>query len=68
LALYFGLIPTYGQAGAGMATTLSYLITSLIFIIWFGKEYKGWYYMMIPQKKDISDFRGEMKKMFAGKD
>jgi len=68
LALYFGLIPTYGQAAAGLATTLSYLITSLIFIIWFGKEYKGWYYMMIPQKKDISDLRDEMKKMFAGKD
>jgi O-antigen/teichoic acid export membrane protein len=51
IALYFGLIPLYGPVGAGIATSLSYIFTSLIFILRFSREYTKWYLMFVPNLK-----------------
>jgi O-antigen/teichoic acid export membrane protein len=64
VALYYSLIPSYGLAGAGFATSASYLFTSLIFIFWFGREYRHWPDMLIPQRKDFIEIRDELNKMF----
>lgn len=64
IALYYSLIPLYGQIGAGLATSISYIITSVIFIIWFAKEYKTWRLMFLPTGEDLLSLRMEVKKIF----
>jgi O-antigen/teichoic acid export membrane protein len=64
IALYYSLIPLYGQIGAGLATSISYIITSLIFIIWFAREYKKWHLMIFPTREDILSLRMEVRKLF----
>jgi O-antigen/teichoic acid export membrane protein len=49
--LYFGLIPIYGPVGAGLATSVSYIFTSIVFIAWFSREYPRWYLMFVPNLK-----------------
>ncbi len=46
--LYFTLIPSYGYLGAGLATSASYLITSILFILWFSRDYRKWYSLFLP--------------------
>jgi len=41
--LYYTLIPAFGIAGAGWATSASYLITTMILVYIFNKENKGWH-------------------------
>jgi O-antigen/teichoic acid export membrane protein len=55
--LYYTLIPTYGIAGAGLATSLSYFITTVILIIIFNKENKGWWKELIPSGKDLQQIK-----------
>ena len=57
--LYFTLIPRFSLAGAGWATSISYLITTIILMIMFNKENKHWYKDLIPSKGDITQIRAE---------
>jgi O-antigen/teichoic acid export membrane protein len=64
-ALYLGMIPRMGLTGAGIATSVSYLFTSLLFIIWFSKEYNEWPRMFLPRKADISALLSGIKKIIG---
>jgi len=59
--LYFTFIPMYSITGAGIATSLSYIFTSALFLWYFAREYKGWYKEIVPGKNDfimvIKEFR-----------
>ena len=57
--LYFGLIPKYSMAGAGWATSLSYLITTIILMTLFNRENNHWYKDLIPSRNDISQIKSE---------
>jgi O-antigen/teichoic acid export membrane protein len=57
--LYFTLIPVYGMAGAGWGTSISYLFTSLILVIMFGKENKRWYKELVPTRGDFRRLKSE---------
>jgi O-antigen/teichoic acid export membrane protein len=59
--LYFTLIPRFGMAGAGWATSISYLFTTLILVYMFGKENKHWKSELVPTKGDFSRLRSELK-------
>lgn len=50
--LYFILIPPFSFSGAGIATSVSYLFTSALFLWFFSAEYKDWYREMIPKKSE----------------
>lgn len=65
LILYYTLIPAYSLNGAGWATSLSYLVTSAILVIWFRKECPGWYKLLAPGKDDVSKLKSELGKMFG---
>lgn len=52
--LYFILIPLFSFSGAGIATSVSYLFTSVLFLWFFSAEYKEWYKEMIPKKSELS--------------
>jgi O-antigen/teichoic acid export membrane protein len=55
--LYYTLIPSYGITGAGFATSLSYFITTVILIIIFNRENKGWWKELIPTGKDLQQIK-----------
>lgn len=40
IALFYTLIPSYETFGAGLATSISYAVTSLVVLIYFVQEYK----------------------------
>jgi Na+-driven multidrug efflux pump len=63
--LYFTLIPRFGMIGAGWATSLSYLFTTLILIVLFDRENKGWYHELIPTKGDFKRFKDEIGTMIT---
>ena len=56
--LYFTLIPAFSVTGAGIATSISYLFTSLLFLWHFAREYGNWWKEMFPK-------RSELKAMLA---
>jgi O-antigen/teichoic acid export membrane protein len=60
VVLYFTLIPRFGMAGAGWATSLSYLFTTIILVYMFGKENKHWQRELVPTR---GDFRRLMKEL-----
>jgi len=60
--LYFTLIPLYSIKGAGLATSLSYIFTSLLFLWYFAKENKNWRTYLIPRWNDLKLVIAEMKK------
>ncbi len=53
LLLYFTMIPALGINGAGLATSVSYFFTSLLFIWFFARECPYWYTELIPRKDDF---------------
>jgi len=61
--LYFILIPEFSFSGAGIATSVSYLFTSALFLWFFSAEYKDWHKEMIPKKRELSS----MIKDISGK-
>lgn len=61
--LYFTLIPKFSLAGAGWATSLSYLFTTMILLILFNRENKGWYRDLVPSRGDIKQIRSELTSM-----
>lgn len=58
--LYFTLIPKFSLAGAGWATSISYLITTIILMTLFNKENKYWYKDLMPSRGDIAQIRAEL--------
>jgi len=58
--LYFTLIPVFSMAGAGVATSLSYLITTIILMTLFNKENKYWYKDLMPSRGDIRQIKAEL--------
>lgn len=40
IALFYALIPTYETFGAGLATSISYAVTSIVVLIYFIREYR----------------------------
>jgi O-antigen/teichoic acid export membrane protein len=60
--LYFILIPLWSVTGAGIAASISYLFTSVLFIYFFSKEYKGWAKELIPSKNDLDKIISLIKK------
>lgn len=61
--LYFTLIPAYGLSGAGWATSVSYLFTSLVLMIWFTRECPGCIKNMMSFKEDYFLLKREIGKM-----
>ena len=57
IILYFGLIPVYGLAGAGWATSLSYFVTTIILMSLFNRENKVWYRELMPSMKDWKNIK-----------
>jgi O-antigen/teichoic acid export membrane protein len=62
--LYFLLIPVFSFNGAGIATSVSYLFTSILFLWYFSSEYKDWHKEMIPKKSELSSLISDIKKKF----
>jgi O-antigen/teichoic acid export membrane protein len=60
--LYFTLIPLFSIRGAGIATSLSYIFTSLLFLWYFAKENKDWHTYLTPRWSDIKLVITELKK------
>lgn len=60
--LYLLLIPTWSVIGAGIAASISYLFTSVLFLYFFSKEYKGWKKELIPSAKDFNKIISIIKK------
>jgi O-antigen/teichoic acid export membrane protein len=61
--LYFTLIPSFSMAGAGWATSLSYLITTTILMILFNRENKHWYKDLMPSRGDLEQIRAEIRNI-----
>jgi O-antigen/teichoic acid export membrane protein len=61
--LYFTMIPRYGMAGAGWATSISYLFTTIILLIFFGRENKNWSRELVPTRGDFKRFKVEVEGM-----
>jgi O-antigen/teichoic acid export membrane protein len=60
--LYSTLIPMFNIRGAGIATSLSYLFTSILFLWYFARENKNWQVYLIPRWSDIKLVIAELKK------
>jgi O-antigen/teichoic acid export membrane protein len=63
ISLYFSLIPKFSIAGAGWATSISYLITTIIMMSFFSKENKYWYKDIIPTRNDLIRLKDEFTSL-----
>lgn len=63
--LFYILIPQYGYIGAGFASSISYLFTTLLLLIYYSREDKGWYKSLIIRKEDIEVTRREVGSLFT---
>ena len=61
IILYFTLIPLFSIKGAGLATSLSYIFTSLLFLWYFARENQNWRIHLVPKKNDIKLILAEFK-------
>ncbi|MBK7174121.1 MAG: polysaccharide biosynthesis C-terminal domain-containing protein [Bacteroidales bacterium] len=61
--LYFMLIPSFGISGAGLATSISYVFTSVLFLWFFAKEYQGWYKDLLITQDDFTRLK-DWRKLF----
>ena len=59
--LYFTLIPLLNIKGAGIATSISYLFTSILFLWYFARENKNWYHDIVPKRQDFTTIVTEFK-------
>lgn len=60
--LYLTLIPLFSIRGAGIATSLSYLFTSILFLWYFARENQNWRTYLMPRWDDIKLVITELKK------
>jgi O-antigen/teichoic acid export membrane protein len=61
------LIPKYGTIGAGAATSISYLVTAVVVMLYFVNESKMKWWGLMPKKSDVSYFIKEFKKVLPGR-
>lgn len=66
-SFYFILIPDYGIAGAGIASSLSYILSTLLLVNLFSREQKDILRHMLPRWSDIASVYRELKSMLTGK-
>lgn len=62
--LYYTMIPRFGITGAGWATSLSYLVTTVILMFLFGRENKGWYKNLAVEKTDLDRIKVLFRSYF----
>jgi O-antigen/teichoic acid export membrane protein len=67
VVLYYTLIPAYGIAGAGWATSLSYFATSIILMLLFGRDDPKWYKHLVPTFQDLTRIKTEFKNILGRK-
>ncbi len=58
IALYIYLIPTYVAAGAGIAASISYAVTSLVVLLFFIREARPGIGRFLPERSDLEDLWG----------
>lgn len=63
ITLYYILIPGMSLYGAGWATSLSYLLTSLILMAWLSRDFPGWYRGLAPSKDDWARMKSAIKEI-----
>ena len=64
LVLYVSLIPEHSIAGAGIATSISYLFTTIILLVFFIRDDTGNFLSSLSFKGDIESLRREIKGIF----
>jgi len=62
IVLYYLLIPTYSVNGAGLATSLSYTFTSILFLFLFVTSNKIQFKALIPTKQDFTSVKNEVQQ------
>ena len=62
IILFVTLIPTYVTIGAGIATSISYAVTSLVVVIFFMREAKLGYRAFLPSRGDLNVVKGLFKR------
>jgi Na+-driven multidrug efflux pump len=55
--LFSFMIPQMGMIGAGLATSISYTITSIVVIVFFVRESKQKAWAFIPGPQDFKEFK-----------
>ena len=67
IILFSIMIPLYNNIGAGIATSISYIVTSIMVLIFFLKESKVNPKQFYPTKTDFRIFTSEVKKIVLHK-
>ena len=62
LILFFILIPRYVTLGAGIATSISYAVTSLVVVLFFIRESKAGFRDFLPTGEDLLALRNMLKR------
>jgi O-antigen/teichoic acid export membrane protein len=62
--LFFTLIPAYGITGAGYATSVSYLFTTIILLVYFRKDNPGKFSEFFRWKGDFELLKKEFRGLF----
>jgi O-antigen/teichoic acid export membrane protein len=62
--LFFLLIPDYGITGAGLATSISYLFTSIILLVFFVRDNPGNFLKSLSCKGEMAVIKKELKGIF----
>jgi O-antigen/teichoic acid export membrane protein len=62
LILFFILIPRYITLGAGIATSISYAVTSLVVVLFFIRESKAGLRDFLPTRKDLLVLRDMLRR------
>ena len=67
LILSFAAIPLWGYYGAALVSGFSYIVVSLVVILFFYNETKIGFMKMLPDKKDIKRYFSEIKNFINKK-
>jgi O-antigen/teichoic acid export membrane protein len=66
IALYFLLIPGHEAGGAALASTLSYLVTTALAILYFHRATRiGFRAALVPRWEDVRDYRHALTQLRA---
>jgi O-antigen/teichoic acid export membrane protein len=64
LILYFAMIPAYSITGAGIATSISYLFTTLVLLVFFIRDDAGNFISTLSFRGDLESIRREIRGLF----
>jgi O-antigen/teichoic acid export membrane protein len=65
--LFFTLIPTYGITGAGYATSISYLFTTIILLVFFRRDNPQNFRKLLTETESIKKLRMDLPGMMMRK-